>query len=58
MGKYLPAVWELQVQSQDWEDPLEKGMAYPLQYSRLENPMHGGASQATVRGVAEWDTTE
>ena len=25
--EYLPAMWELQVQSQDWEGPLEKGMA-------------------------------
>ena len=25
--KSLPAVWETQVQSLDWEDPLEKGMA-------------------------------
>ena len=23
----LPAMWETQVQSLDWEDPLEKGMA-------------------------------
>ena len=27
MGKNLPAVWEIRVQSLDWEDPLEKGMA-------------------------------
>ena len=25
--KNLPAVWETQVQSLGWEDPLEKGMA-------------------------------
>ena len=34
----LPAMWETQVQSLDWEDPLEKGMAthgYPLQYCGL-----------------------
>ena len=24
--KNLPAMWETQVQSLDWEDPLEKGM--------------------------------
>ena len=24
--KNLPAVWETQVQSMGWEDPLEKGM--------------------------------
>ena len=23
----MPAIWETQVQSLDWEDPLEKGMA-------------------------------
>ena len=27
MVKDLPAVWETQVQSLGWEDPLEKGMA-------------------------------
>ena len=30
----------------------------PLQYSCLENPMEGGAWQATVHGVAESDTTK
>ena len=30
----------------------------PLQYSCLENPMHWGAWQATVHGVAESDMTE
>ena len=29
-----------------------------LQYSCLANPMDRGASQATVHGVAELDTTE
>ena len=27
MVKNLPAVWETQVRSLGWEDPLEKGMA-------------------------------
>ena len=27
MVEYLPAMWELRRQSQDWEDPLEMGMA-------------------------------
>ena len=34
------------------------GNASPLQYSSLENSMNRGACQATVRGVAESDTTE
>ena len=29
MVKNLPAMQETQVQSLDWEDPLEKGMATP-----------------------------
>ena len=35
-----------------------EGDGNPLQYSCLENPMEGGAWQATVHGVAESDTTE
>ena len=35
-----------------------EGSGNPLQYSCLENPMEGGAWQATVHGVAESDTTE
>jgi len=31
----------------------EKAMATPLQYSRLENPMDGGAWRAAVHGVAK-----
>ena len=27
MVKNLPAMWETQVGSPDWEDPLDKGMA-------------------------------
>ena len=30
---------ERRVPSLSWEDPLEKEMAKPLQYSCLENPM-------------------
>ena len=59
MVKSLPAMQETWVRSLDWEDPLEEGMAThssilgerngsPLQYSCLENPMEGGAWQATV----------
>ena len=33
--KNPPAMWETWVQSLGWEDPLEKGKGYPLQYSGL-----------------------
>ena len=35
------------------EDPLEKRMANPLQYSCLGNPMDRGAWQAIVHGVTK-----
>ena len=44
---------EMQVQSLCWEDPLEEGMATPLQYSCLENPMDREAFLATVRRVTK-----
>ena len=46
--KNLPATRETWLQSLGWEDPLEKGKAYPLQYSGLENSMN-----CTVHGVAK-----
>ena len=48
--KHLPAMWETQVQSLGWEDPLEKEMAT---YFCLENPMDRGAWRATVHGVSK-----
>ena len=33
-----------------------EGKGYPLQYSCLENPMDGGAWQASVHGVAKSQT--
>ena len=59
MVKNLPAMQETQVQFLGWEDPLEKGMTTPLQYSHLENPMNRipkGAWRATVYEVAESQT--
>ena len=38
--------------------PFGEGNDTPLQYSCLENPMDGGAWQATVHGVAELVITE
>ena len=49
----LPAMQEMLVQSLGWEDPLDKGMANPLQDSCLENPMDGGAWWSTVHRVTE-----
>ena len=52
MVKNLPAMQETQVQSLDWEDPLEKGgHGNPLHYSCLENPMDRGVWRATSIGL-------
>jgi len=48
--KDLPKMWETQVQSLGWEDPLEKGMATHSSITCLENFMDRGAWQATVHG--------
>ena len=54
--KNLSTMLETWIRSLGWEDPLEKGMANPLQYSFLENSMDRGAWWATVHGVAESQT--
>ena len=51
--KNLPAMWETWVQSLGWKDTLEKGKAYPLQYSGLENSM-----DCSPWGCKELGTTE
>ena len=38
MVKNLPAIQETQVQSLDWEDPLEKGMATPCSILVCKTP--------------------
>ena len=53
MVKNSPAVWETWVRFLGWEDPLEKGTGYPLQYSGLEDSMDRGAWWATVHGVTK-----
>ena len=50
MVKNPPAIQETWVQSLGWEDPLEAGMANPVQYSCLENP-HG---QRSLAGYNPW----
>ena len=56
MVKNPPAMRETWVWSPSGEDPLEKGMAHPLQYSGLENSMDRGAWQAIVHGAAKSQT--
>ena len=59
MLKNPPAMQETWVQSLGWEDPLEEGMAKPLQYSCLENP-HGQRNLTgySPPGHEELDMTE
>ena len=49
--KNLPAVWETWVQSLDWEDPLEEGMATHSSILAWRMPMDRGAWQAAVPGL-------
>ena len=51
--KSLPAVQETRVQSLGREKSPGEGNGNPLQYPCLENPMDGGAWQATVHGVSK-----
>ena len=51
--KNLLVVQETQVWSLGQEDLLEEGMANPLWYSCLENPMDRGAWWTIVYGVAK-----
>ena len=54
--KCLPAVRETGVRSLGREDPLEKEMANPLQYSCLGNAMDRGTWWATVDRVTKSQT--
>ena len=56
MVKNPPVMQETQVRSLGGEDPLEKEMETPLQYSCLENPLDREAWQATVHGVTKSQT--
>ena len=44
------------MQFPSWEDPQEEGMANPLQYSCLENPMDRRAWWTTVHRFADSQT--
>ena len=57
-GKNPPAILETWVRSLGWEDPLEKGTHYPLQYACLENSMDRGVWQATVQDCKDSDRME
>ena len=48
MVKNPTAMQETQVQSLGWDNPLKKGMAIPLQYSCLGNPMDRGFWQVSM----------
>ena len=55
MAKNLPAMWETQVQSLGWENPLEEGRA--THSSVLPGESHGQRSlAATVHGVTKSQT--
>ena len=56
MLKRLRAMWETQVQSLGWEDPLEQEMATHSSTLAWKNPMDGEVWQATVYGVAKSQT--
>ena len=57
MVKNLPAMWETSVQSQGWENTLEKGMAThsSILVWRIQDR---GSWRAMVHGVKESDMTE
>ena len=52
MVKNPPAMWETQVRSLGWEDPLEKGMATHSSIPVWRIPWRG-AWRATFHGVAK-----
>ena len=54
--KSLPSMWETWVQSLGQEDALEKGMATPLQYSCLENPLCREPWWVIVLGITKNQT--
>ena len=58
MAKNLPTVWESQVQSLDWEDPLEKGMETHSSILAWKVPWTEEPGRLQSWGRKELDTTE
>ena len=56
--KNPPVIQETWIQSLGWEDPLEEGMATHSSILAWRIRMDRGTLWATVRGIAESDTTE
>ena len=54
--KSPPAMQETWVQSLDWDDPLEEGMATPSSIFVWRIPMDRGAWWVTLHGVAKSQT--
>ena len=54
--KNLPAMWETRVQSLDWEDSLEEGMATQSNILAWRIPRDRRAWQAAVHAVAKSQT--
>ena len=54
--KNLPAMWETQVQTLDWEDPLEKGMATHFSILAWRIPWTEEAGGLQSMGVAKSQT--
>ena len=59
MVKNVPAIWETQVQSLGWEDPMEKGMtthSTELLTILAWRTLNRGAWWAILHGVAKTQT--
>ena len=56
MVKNLPVIWEIQVSSLGWEDPLEKGMVTHSSFLAWRIPWTEEPVGATVHGVAKSQT--
>jgi len=58
MVKCLPIMWETQVQSLGWEDPLEKAMAPHSSIHAWKIPWREEHGRLQSMGFKELDTTE